>query len=59
MLAQAGCTLSEIVAIMGHSLWRAQDILEKYLARTSKLAESAIAKFENAMEIESAKRAAK
>jgi integrase len=59
MLAQAGCTLPEIVAITGHSLRRAQDILEKYLARTSKLAESAIAKFENAMETDFAKRAAK
>jgi integrase len=59
MLAEAGCTLPEIVTITGHSLRRAQDILDKYLARTSKLAESAIAKFENALETESAKRAAK
>jgi len=47
MLAEAGCTLPEIVSITGHTLRRAQDILDKYLARTSKLAESAIAKFEN------------
>lgn len=59
MLAQAGCTLPEIVAITGHSLRRGQDILEKYLSRTSTLAESAIAKFENAMATDSAKRAAK
>jgi integrase len=59
MLAEAGCTLPEIVAITGHSLRRAQDILDKYLARTSKLAESAIAKFENVLGTESAKRAAK
>jgi integrase len=59
MLAEAGCTLPEIVAITGHSLRRAQDILDKYLARTSKLAESAIAKFENIIETDFAKRAAK
>ena len=59
MLAEAGCTLPEIVAITGHSLRRAQDILEKYLARTSRLAESAIAKFENVIETDFAKRPAK
>jgi integrase len=59
MLAEAGCTLPEIVAITGHSLRRAQDILEKYLSRTSKLAESAIAKFENVIETDFAKRPAK
>ena len=59
MLAEAGCTLPEIVTVTGHSLRRAQDILEKYLARTSKLAESAIAKFENVIETDFAKRRAK
>jgi integrase len=59
MLAEAGCTLPEIVAITGHSLRRAQDILDKYLARTSKLAESAIAKFENVIETDFAKWPAK
>jgi integrase len=59
MLAEAGCTLPEIVSITGHTLRRAQDILDKYLARTSKLAESAIAKFENVIATDSAKRAAK
>jgi integrase len=59
MLAEAGCTLPEIVAITGHSLRRAQDILETYLAKTSKLADSAIAKFENVLETDFAKRAAK
>jgi len=54
MLAEAGCTLPEIVSITGHTLRRAQDILDKYLARTSKLAASAIAKFENVTETESA-----
>ncbi len=59
MLAEAGCTLPEIVSVTGHTLRRAQDILDKYLARTSRLAESAIAKFENVMETDSAKRPAK
>jgi hypothetical protein len=60
MLAEAGCTLPEIVSITGHSLRRAQEILDKYLARTSKLAESAIAKFEkNVVETDSAKWSAK
>jgi hypothetical protein len=51
--------LPEIVSITGHSLRRAQDVLEKYLSRTSKLAESAIAKFENVIETDFAKRPAK
>jgi integrase len=59
MLAEAGCTLPEIVSITGHTLRRAQDILDKYLARTSKLAESAITKFENIVETDFAKRPAK
>ena len=59
MLAEAGCTLPEIVSITGHTLRSAQDILDKYLARTSKLAESAIAKFENVVETNFAKRPAK
>jgi hypothetical protein len=59
MLAEAGCTLPEIVSITGHTLRRAEDILDKYLARTSKLAESAIAKFENVVETDFAKRPAK
>jgi hypothetical protein len=41
-------------------LRRAQEILEKYLARTSRLAENAIAKFEkNRLETDFAKRPAK
>jgi hypothetical protein len=51
--------LPEIVSITGHTLRRAQEILDKYLARTSKLAESAIAKFENVTATDSAKRVAK
>ncbi|WP_417667757.1 tyrosine-type recombinase/integrase [Roseibium sp.] len=59
MLFQAGCNLGEIVAITGHSLRRGQDILDMYLARTSTMADNAIAKFENVLETDSAKRAAK
>ena len=59
MLAEASCTLPEIVSITGHTLRRAQEILEKYLARTSRLADSAIAKFENVIETDFAKWPAK
>jgi integrase len=38
MLFQAGCHLGEIVSITGHTLRRAPEILDKYLARTSKRA---------------------
>lgn len=58
MLFRAGCNLGEIVAITGHTLRRAQDILDRYLARTSQLADSAIAKFENVLETDFANRAA-
>jgi len=59
MLFQAGCNLGEIVSITGHSLRRAQEILDKYLARTSTMADNAIAKFENVLETDFAKRPAK
>jgi integrase len=59
LLAEAGCTVPEIAAITGHSLRSAQDIPDKYLARTGKLADSAIAKFENILETDFAKRSAK
>lgn len=59
MLFQAGCNLGEIVSVTGHSLRRAQDILDKYLARTSVMADNAIAKFENVLETDFAKRPAK
>lgn len=59
MLFQAGCNLGEIVSITGHSLKRAQDILDKYLARTSTMADNAIAKFENVLKTDFAKRSAK
>jgi integrase len=58
MLFRAGCSIGEIVAITGHTLRRAQEILDKYLARTSQLADSAIAKFENALETNFANRPA-
>jgi hypothetical protein len=53
------CGIGEIVTITGHSLRRAQEILDKYLAQTRQLAESAIAKFENVLETDFAKRPAK
>ena len=59
MLFEAGCTVAECASITGHTLRTAQAILDKYLARTSRLAYSAIAKFENRMEQERAKRPAK
>lgn len=59
MLFQAGCNLGEIVAVTGHTLRRAQEILDKYLARTSTMADSAIAKLENVLETEFAKQTAK
>ncbi|MDQ0512704.1 tyrosine-type recombinase/integrase [Ancylobacter amanitiformis] len=58
MLFQAGCNLGEIVAVTGHSLRRAQEILDRYLARTSTMADNAIAKLENVLETEFAKRTA-
>jgi integrase len=45
-LAEAGCTIPEIVSITGHSLKTASKILEIYLSRTRELADSAIDKFE-------------
>jgi integrase len=46
MLAEAGCTVPEIATITGHSQAHAQKILDRYLARTRSLAESAIAKLD-------------
>lgn len=45
-LAAAGCTVAEIAAITGHSLRDASAIIDRYLARTDKLAIAAIAKLE-------------
>lgn len=49
MLFEAGCTVAEVASITGHSLRRAQEILDKYLSRTSGMASNAIAKFEAGM----------
>jgi integrase len=45
-LAEAGCTEAEIATITGHTLASVNSILERYLARTDKLAIAAIAKLE-------------
>ena len=58
LLFRAGCTLGEIVEITGHTLRTAQDILDRYLARTGTMADSAIAKFENVVATYPANRAA-
>lgn len=59
MLFEAGCSVAEVASITGHTMRRAQEILDKYLARTSKLAENAIIKLENVTETNAAKQAAK
>lgn len=46
-LAEAGCTLEEVVAITGHSMTSAMAIVDKYMARTPALARNAIEKLEN------------
>lgn len=48
MLFEAGCSVAEVASISGHTLRRAQEILDKYLSRTSKMADGAIAKLEAA-----------
>jgi integrase len=45
-LAEAECSDAEIAAITGHSMRDVGAILDKYLARTDKIALSAIAKLE-------------
>lgn len=45
-LAEAECSLAEIASITGHSMRDAGGIIDKYLARTGKLAIAAIAKLE-------------
>lgn len=46
MLFEAGCSVAEVASITGHTLRRAQEILDRYLSRTSMMATNAIAKFE-------------
>jgi integrase len=47
LLSEAGCTPQQIATITGHSLKTVHRILERYLARTTGLAEQAIFNFEN------------
>ena len=47
-LAEAGCSELEIGSITGHSPKTVHVILEKYAARTRKLAKSAMSKWEKA-----------
>jgi len=56
LLAQAGCTVPQIVAITKHSLQSATRILEVYLDPSPNLAEQAISLFENAPATEFANR---
>ncbi len=48
MLAEAGCSNAEIAAITGHSMQHVETILTKYVSLTKDLAQSAMAKLENA-----------
>lgn len=48
MLAEAGCSNAEIAAITGHSMQHVETILTKYVSLTRALAQSAMAKLENA-----------
>ena len=56
MMAEAGCSVPQIVAVTGHTLQSATRILERYMARTSRMAEAAILHFENAKATEFANR---
>jgi integrase len=47
LLSESKCNLQQIATITGHSLKTVDRILERYLARTSGLAEQAIFNFEN------------
>jgi len=47
-LSEAGCTPQEIARFTGHSLRDVAAILDRYLARTDKLASNALAKLERA-----------
>ena len=56
MLAEAGCSIPQIVSITQHSLATATQILDVYMSRTRHLANQAIAHFENASATHSANR---
>jgi integrase len=47
LLSESGCTPQQVATITGHSLKTVHRILERYLARTSGLAEQAIYNWEN------------
>jgi hypothetical protein len=47
-LSEAGCTPQEIARFTGHSLRDVAAILDRYLARTDKLASTALEKLERA-----------
>lgn len=49
-LTEAGCTVQEVAAISGHSIERAQRIIDTYYTRTLQVARNAIAKWEAAEE---------
>ena len=49
LLFESGCTVAETASITGHSLRRAQEILDRYLARTAVLARNAIVKLDRRM----------
>ena len=51
LLSESGSTPQQIAPITGHSLKTVHRILERYLARTSGLAEQAIFNFENSPRI--------
>lgn len=55
LLFEAGCSVAEAASITGHSLKTAQQILDKYLSRTSVLAEAAIAKLETRLSVNGTK----
>jgi integrase len=48
MFADAGCSNAEIAAITGHSMQHVETILTKYVSFTRGLAQSAMARLENA-----------
>lgn len=59
LLFEGGCTVAEAASITGHTLRRAEEILDRYLSRTRTLADQAIAKLENVLSTDFAKRPAK
>ena len=54
-LAEAECTNAEIASITGHSMRDVARILDRYLARTDKIALTAIAKLERGVNGKSTK----